>query len=246
MCTCASTRTDISPLACTTENAAEISAAWNLPQSVEIQLNRWFHYTRARLPEARRSRPALGWRLATAPLVSSRALDSCHRDACRRGSASLTEFSVAADAQGTSRVCHGATVGKDQQHVARTVFNWLPAEGTGFALPAGRTTSIANHMPNDTTGRERPRRRGWDRRWDLGRRIVRDRRREAILVTLERRSAADRRSRSQRRSVSERRTSPPEGFHFLDHSNRDHSNRRGNPSPRGRMDKDKPGLGRGE
>lgn len=44
MCTCTSTRTDISPLACTTENAAEISAAWNLPPSVEIQLNRWFHY----------------------------------------------------------------------------------------------------------------------------------------------------------------------------------------------------------
>jgi len=63
MCTCTSTRTDISALACTTENAAEISAAWNLPQSVEIQLNRWFHYTRARLPEARRSRPALGRRL---------------------------------------------------------------------------------------------------------------------------------------------------------------------------------------
>ena len=96
-------------------------------------------------------------------------------------------------------------------------------------------------MPNDTTGRERPRRRGWDRRRDLGRRIVRDRRREAILVTLERRSAADRRSRSQGRSVSERRTSPPEGFHFLDHSNR-----RGNPNPRGRMDKANPGLGKGE
>jgi len=96
-------------------------------------------------------------------------------------------------------------------------------------------------MPNDTTGRERPRRRGWDRRRDLGRQIVRDRRREAILVTLERRSAADRRSRSQRRSVSERRTSPPEGFHFLDHSSR-----RGNLDPRGRMDNDKPGLARGE
>jgi len=33
-------------------------------------------------------------------------------------------------------------------------------------------------MPNDTIGRKRPRRRGWDRRRDLGRRMVRDRRRE--------------------------------------------------------------------
>ena len=77
-------------------------------------------------------------------------------------------------------------------------------------------------MPNDTIGRERPRRRGWDRRRDLGRRMVRDRRRDVILPF-------------------ERRTSPPEGFHFLDHSNR-----RGNPNPRGRMDKENPGLGSGE
>ena len=64
-------------------------------------------------------------------------------------------------------------------------------------------------MLNETIGRQRPRRRGWDRRRDLGRRIVRDRRREVISVPFERRRAADRRFGSQRRSVSERRTSPP-------------------------------------
>ncbi len=37
------------------------------------------------------------------------------------------------------------------------------------------------------------------------------------------------------------RTSPPEGFHSLDHAHR-----RGNPNPRGRMDKENPGLGKGE
>jgi len=69
-------------------------------------------------------------------------------------------------------------------------------------------------MPNDTIGRKRPRRRGWDRRRDLGRRMVRDRRREVTLVPSERRCGAVRRSRSQRRSVSERRTSPPEGLPY--------------------------------
>ena len=71
-------------------------------------------------------------------------------------------------------------------------------------------------MENETIGRQRPRRRGWDRRRDLGRRIVRDRRRDVISVPCERRRAADRRFGSQRRSVSERRTSPPVGVHFLD------------------------------
>src|SRR2546427_5286949 len=77
---------------------------------------------------------------------------SCRRDACRRVSAGLTEFSVAVDAQETWRVRHAATVHKDHQQVARTVSNWPPAEGTGFALPAGRTASNADHMPNDTIG----------------------------------------------------------------------------------------------
>ncbi len=70
-------------------------------------------------------------------------------------------------------------------------------------------------MRTDSIGRGRPRRHEWDRRRDLGRRMVRDRRREAILVPFERRGA-DRRSGSQRRSDAERRTSPPEGFHSLD------------------------------
>jgi len=178
-------------------------------------------------------------RLATALSSRVRARDSCRRDACRRGSAGLTEFSVAADAQGTWRVCHGAS-GPQGPAARRADRLQLTTCGRHRVCTSG-WASIADHMPNDTIGRERPRRRGWDRRRDLGRRIVRDRRRDVILLPFERRSAADRRSRSQRRSVSERRTSPPEGFHFLAHSNR-----RGNPNPRGRIDKEPPGLGSGE
>src|SRR2546422_9125457 len=48
-----------------------------------------------------------------------RSLNSCHRDTCRSGSARLTEFSVAADAQGAWRVCHGATVHKrSEEHTS--------------------------------------------------------------------------------------------------------------------------------
>jgi hypothetical protein len=61
---------------------------------------------------------------------------------------------------------------------------------------------------------DRPRRHGWDRRRDLGRRITRDRRRDVIAVQAERRSGTDRRSVAQRRARSERRT-PPEGFRLL-------------------------------
>jgi hypothetical protein len=71
-------------------------------------------------------------------------------------------------------------------------------------------------MRADTIEHGRPRRHGWDRRRDLGRRLVRDRRREAMLVPFERRIRADRRSGSQRRSDAERRTSPPEGFRLKD------------------------------
>jgi len=67
-----------------------------------------------------------------------------------------------------------------------------------------------------TTPRDQPRRRGWDRRRDLGRRMVRDRRREAVAVPFERRKGGDRRSGAQRRAGAERRTSDPEGFHRLD------------------------------
>jgi hypothetical protein len=73
-----------------------------------------------------------------------------------------------------------------------------------------------DHMASDTTTqREQPRRRGWDRRRDHGRRIVRDRRRETVEVEFERRARAERRSGLPRRARSERRT-PPEGFTFLD------------------------------
>jgi len=75
-------------------------------------------------------------------------------------------------------------------------------------------------MANDTRRNaaprgERPRRRGWDRRRDLGRRMIRDRRREAAEVPFERRGGGDRRSSGQRRATSERRITPPEGFHLL-------------------------------
>jgi hypothetical protein len=65
-------------------------------------------------------------------------------------------------------------------------------------------------MTTETSLEEQPRRRPWDRRRDLGRRIVRDRRRETLEVPVERRSGTDRRSGPQRRA-RERRT-PPKGF----------------------------------
>jgi len=76
-------------------------------------------------------------------------------------------------------------------------------------------------MANDTKSTqaprgERPRRRGWDRRRDLGRRMIRDRRRETMEVPFERRGGTDRRSGGQRRASAERRNTPPEGFHLLE------------------------------
>lgn len=63
-------------------------------------------------------------------------------------------------------------------------------------------------MANESMHREP--RRAVDRRRDLGRRIIRDRRREWIEVPTERRSGTDRRV-VHRRGYPERRT-PPEGF----------------------------------
>jgi len=65
-------------------------------------------------------------------------------------------------------------------------------------------------MSTDRMQQEQPRRRSWDRR-NLGRRMTRDRRREAIAIQVERRSGTDRRSGGQRRASAERRT-PPQGF----------------------------------
>jgi hypothetical protein len=79
-----------------------------------------------------------------------------------------------------------------------------------------------SYMANDTrlyepARGERPRRRGWDRRRDTGRRMVRDRRRrETVTVQFERRCGGDRRSGVQRRAQSERRISDPEGFHRIE------------------------------
>jgi hypothetical protein len=70
-------------------------------------------------------------------------------------------------------------------------------------------------MPRESTLREQPRRRGWDRRTDLGRRMVRDRRREEIAVSLERRSDVERRADAPRRTQSGRRNSDPEGWQRL-------------------------------
>lgn len=69
-------------------------------------------------------------------------------------------------------------------------------------------------MVTERTLQEQPRRRGVDRRRDLGRRIVRDRRRETLDVESERRSGTDRRSGTQRRARGERRT-PPQGFRSI-------------------------------
>jgi hypothetical protein len=69
-------------------------------------------------------------------------------------------------------------------------------------------------MSTKSLEQDRPRRRGWDRRRDLGRRMTRDRRRDVIADHVERRSGTDRRSGAQRRARSERRT-PPEGFRLL-------------------------------
>ncbi len=71
-------------------------------------------------------------------------------------------------------------------------------------------------MSSEITPRQVPPQRGGDRRRDFGRRIVRDRRREAIEVQVERRSGADRRSGDQRRTRADRRTRPSGGFRFLE------------------------------
>ena len=72
-------------------------------------------------------------------------------------------------------------------------------------------------MPTETRPQEQPRRRPWDRRRDLGRRMVRDPRRETLEIQVERRNGTDRRASPQRRARGERRT-PPQGFRFLDRS----------------------------
>jgi hypothetical protein len=60
------------------------------------------------------------------------------------------------------------------------------------------------------------RRRGWDRRRDLGRRITRDRRREQAAVAVERRTKPDRRHEMQRRSGAERRAPITDGARYLE------------------------------
>jgi len=70
-------------------------------------------------------------------------------------------------------------------------------------------------MSSETTPRQVPPQRGEERRRNFGRRIVRDRRRDAIAVPVERRTGADRRS-GQRRARADRRTRPSAGFRFLD------------------------------
>jgi len=70
-------------------------------------------------------------------------------------------------------------------------------------------------MRGDSTLHEQPKRRGWDRRADRGRRMVRDRRRETVAVSLERRSGLERRAQAPRRAHTGRRNSDPEGFQRL-------------------------------
>jgi hypothetical protein len=96
------------------------------------------------------------------------------------------------------------------QQDCRSTETHVQRERTGMPWQEGRRTG----MPNETLQREQPRRHGWDRRRDHGRRIIRDRRREVIAVQLERRGGADRRSGGQRRARAERRT-PPSGVRLL-------------------------------
>jgi len=70
-------------------------------------------------------------------------------------------------------------------------------------------------MARDSTLHEQPRRRGWDRRADRGRRMVRDRRRETVAVFVERRGSIERRAEAPRRAQGGRRVSDPEGFQRL-------------------------------
>ena len=70
-------------------------------------------------------------------------------------------------------------------------------------------------MSRDSALHEQPKRRGWDRRADRGRRMVRDRRREAVAVPVERRRGVERRTEGARRMQGGRRISDPEGFQRL-------------------------------
>jgi len=70
-------------------------------------------------------------------------------------------------------------------------------------------------MAGDSALREQPKRRGWDRRADRGRRMVRDRRRENVEVPSERRRCVERRADAPRRAQGGRRNSDPEGFQRL-------------------------------
>ncbi len=70
-------------------------------------------------------------------------------------------------------------------------------------------------MRGDSTLHEQPKRRGWDRRTDRGRRMIRDRRRENVEVPLERRRGVERRADAPRRAQGGRRNSDPEGFQRL-------------------------------
>ena len=76
---------------------------------------------------------------------------------------------------------------------------------------------MTNDARRDTNKRgEQPKkRRGWDRRADRGRRMVRDRRRETVAVPVERRRGVERRAEAPRRAQGGRRNSDPEGFQRL-------------------------------
>src|SRR5947208_16918960 len=86
-------------------------------------------------------------------------------------------------------------------------------QGTQFEPDLVLHANRDDDMSAKSTEREQPRRRGWDRRREVGRRIVRDAPRVAIRVYVERRGGTDGRSGSPRRGRAERRTLPP-GFRF--------------------------------
>lgn len=86
------------------------------------------------------------------------------------------------------------------------------------SLMQARGQVIAPSMAKDRLSGEQPqpKRRGWDRRRDLGRRLVRDRRREAIAVAVDRRSRVERRVFGRRSSGPNRRVSHPNGLRIIE------------------------------
>lgn len=159
----------------------------------------------------------------------------------RRGSARLSEFSVAADAQGTWRVCHGAN-GPHGPAACRADRLQLATCGrhgvctSSWADCVNRRSHAKRHVRTRTASAARVGSAAGSRPPDRTRPAAG---RDPGAVRAPQRCGSPLPQpaalRLRASHVAARRLS------FLDHSNR-----RGNPNPRGRVDSAKPGLGRGE